>query len=95
VSDLAVTLTVDQLRELVRAEVRSELAKLPMSGAKEVLELNEVAELLGRHPRTIKQLIDERGLPVRYISAREPRFLRSKVLTWLESLPAKLAEKAA
>jgi hypothetical protein len=93
--DLAVTLTVGDLRDLIRAEVRAELAKLPHTGAKEVLTLAEVCDFLDRSDRAIKQLI-EHGLPVNYISAREPRFIRSKVLAWLESLPTKpAAERAA
>lgn len=94
-SDLAVTLTVDQLKKLVADTMTQTLAQMPAGGAKEVLDLQEVAELLGRHIRTIKTLIDEAGLPVHYISAREPRFLRSKVLAWIATLPAKPAEKAA
>lgn len=94
-SNLAVTLTVEQLAELIRQQVASEIAKLPAAGVKEVLTLAEVCELLDRSDRAIKQLIDQ-GLPVNYISAREPRFLRSKVLAWIETLPTKpAAERAA
>jgi hypothetical protein len=94
-STLAVTLTVEQLADLVRAQVAAELAKLPTYGAKEVLNLQEVAELLDRHPRSIKGLIDEKGLPVHFISDREPRFKRAEVLAWLDTLPNRPAQKAA
>jgi phage terminase Nu1 subunit (DNA packaging protein) len=92
---MAVTLTVEQLAELVRQQVAAELAKLPTTGVKEVLTLAEVCELLDRSDRAVKQLV-EQGMPVNYISAREPRFLRSKVLAWIETLPTKpAAERAA
>ena len=94
-SALAVTLTVEQLAELVRQQVAIELAKLPNSAAKEVMSLSEVCDFLGRSDRSIKLLI-EQGLPVTYISPREPRFQRSKVLAWLDTLPTKpAAERAA
>ena len=44
---------------------------------------------------TVSDII-EQGLPVTYISPREPRFQRSKVLAWLDTLPTKpAAERAA
>lgn len=91
---LLVTLTVRELAELVRQQVAVELAKLPASGAKEVLTLADVCDLLDRSDRAVKQLI-EQGLPVNYISAREPRFIRSKVLAWIETLPTKPATERA
>ena len=39
-------------------------------------------------------LVKKRGLPVHYISEREPRFKRSEVLTWLDSLPTQPTKKA-
>lgn len=87
-SDLAVTLTVEQLREIVRASVREELAKSSPAAAKEVLTLQEAAEFLGRHPRKISELIESEGLPAHYISEREPRFKRVELLDWLGQLPA-------
>jgi len=89
-----VTLTVGQLRQLVQDAVGDLLAQMPAAGAREVLSLEEVAELLGRHPRTIKVLIEERALPVHYISDREPRFKRAEVLAWLNTLPARAAAEA-
>lgn len=90
---LAVTLTVGQLRQLVQDAVGAALAQLPAAGACEVLNLADVCELLGRSDRSIKRLI-EQGLPVRYISPREPRFRRSEVLAWLNTLPTKPAGEA-
>jgi hypothetical protein len=89
-STLLVTLTVDELRELVSEQTRAELAKCPAANVKEVLTLRELEEFLDRSERSIKKLIDQ-GLPAYYISDREPRFIRSKVLAWLETLPTKPA----
>jgi hypothetical protein len=89
-STLLVTLTVDELRELVREQTRAELGRLATTSAREVLTLKELEEFLDRSERSIKKLI-EQGLPAYYISDREPRFIRSKVLAWLETLPTKPA----
>jgi excisionase family DNA binding protein len=86
-SELAVTLTVEQLGELVSKCVRSELAKCAPGAAKEVLTLQEAAEFLARHPRKISELVDREGLPAHYISEREPRFKRTELLAWLDSRP--------
>jgi hypothetical protein len=86
-SDLAVTLTVEQLGALVAERVRAELARMPLVVPPEVMTLEETAALLKRHPKIVTRLTREAGLPVRYISAREPRFKRSEVLAWLDSLP--------
>lgn len=86
-SELAVTLTVEQLAELVKKSVREELAKSAPGVAKEVLTLQEAAEFLGRHPRKISELIEQEGLPAHYISEREPRFKRVELLEWLGKRP--------
>lgn len=89
-STLLVTLTVEELRELVGEQTRAELAKMQPVKVKEVLTLKDLEDFLGRSERSIKRLI-EQGLPAYYISDREPRFIRSKVLAWLETLPTKPA----
>ena len=91
-SRLAVTLTVDELSELVRLAVRAELAMGVVAPVKEVMMLTEVAELLGRHPKVVASLVREKGLPAHYISEREPRFKRAEVLVWLDTLPSKAKE---
>lgn len=83
-----VVVTPEQLTELVRAAVREEVSKLPVAHAKEVMTVQEVAELLNRHPKVVTgELVKHRGLPVHYISAHEPRFKRAEVLAWLDGLP--------
>jgi excisionase family DNA binding protein len=94
-SDLAVTLTVEQLAELVRKAVRDEVARLPQSGAREVLTLPEAAELLGRHPKVVMQLVRTGSLPAHFISEREPRFKRTELLAWLDTLPNQAKGSAA
>ena len=88
VSRLSVTLTVDELADLVRTQVRLELAQCAIESAREVLMLKEVAELLGRHPKVVATLVRDKGLPAHYISDREPRFKRAEVLAWLDTLPS-------
>lgn len=81
---MLVTLTVAELEELVRSAVRSELAK-PATADSDVLTLKGVASLLQRHTKVVMRLVSEEGLPCVWISEREPRFFRSKVLAWLET----------
>jgi adenylate kinase len=86
-SELAVTLTVDQLRDLMRSAAREAVAQVQFNPAREVMTLAQCAEFLDRHPKVITQLVREKGLPAHFISEREPRFKRSEVLTWLDTLP--------
>lgn len=92
-----VVISPEDLAELVRGAVREEVAKLPIANAKEVMTVHEVAELLNRHWKIVmSELVKKRGLPVHYISAHEPRFLRTEVLRWIaEELPKLPAKKAA
>lgn len=89
---LAVTLTVEELSQLVREQVRGELAQVQLSAAKEVLTLVEAAELLGRHPKKLMELVRDKKLPAHYISDREPRFKRAELLAWLDTLPSQPKE---
>ena len=92
---LAVTLTVEELGALVRDSVKAELSKLSAAAPHEVLTLTQVAELLHRSEKTVMEsLVEERHLPVHYISEREPRFRRSEVLVWLSQQPTRLVRKA-
>lgn len=94
-ADMAVTLSVDQLRELVQAAVRAEIATLNATPPKEVLDMQGVCELLDRNRHTIAKLVANEGLPAHAISDREPRFMRSEVLEWLRNRPAPLAKPEA
>jgi hypothetical protein len=85
--DLAVTLTVEQLGELVASRVRAELDRTPLVQPAEVMTLDEAAAFLKRHPKVVTKLTREASLPVHYISAREPRFRRSELLAWIDALP--------
>jgi excisionase family DNA binding protein len=87
VSELAVTLTTEQLRELIRDAVRVELARQPDQSAREVLTLKEAAEFLDRHPKVVMQMVRAGTLPAHFISEREPRFKRAELLDWLDTLP--------
>jgi hypothetical protein len=91
-NELAVTLTVEQLRLLVASAVREELAKQPLVAPPEVLTLQDAADMLHRHPKIVTKLVREEGLPCHFISEREPRFRRSEILAWLGSRPSKPGE---
>lgn len=84
-TDLAVSLTVSELRELVGASVRDELAKSPAQPLPEVLTLQQCAELLDVSTKTVTRLEREAGLPARYLSPTDRRFRRSEVLAWLSA----------
>ncbi|HEY5241124.1 MAG TPA: helix-turn-helix domain-containing protein [Polyangiaceae bacterium] len=77
---LAVTLTVNELRELVRGEVQAAL------GAKvddEVLTRDQVAKLLRVDPHTVTRYALRHRLPGSTIGGRW-RFRRVEVLRWME-----------
>jgi predicted DNA-binding transcriptional regulator AlpA len=91
-SDPIVVLTVAQLEELFDRKLKSLLQSLPATGAKEVLTLEECAEMIGRTTKSVMKLVKEEGMPTHYISDREPRFFRSEVHAWLAARPAKPKE---
>jgi hypothetical protein len=84
---LAVTLTVEQLSELVREQLRVELERMPHGNVKEVFNLTEAAAFLDRHPKKVMELVRDKLLPAHFISEREPRFKRTELLAWLDTLP--------
>lgn len=84
-SALAVTLTVEQLEQLVRGAVRAELGDIG-SEAKEILTREEAAELLAVHPTILVKYVRTRGLPAQHLG-REWRFSRRDVLDWLRKQP--------
>lgn len=83
-SDLAVTLTVEELRALIRDELRRALAQgEAKSEGDAIMTREEVAELLRVHPRVVTHYVQRRGLPGAKI-IRQWRFRRSEVLAWQE-----------
>lgn len=91
--ELVVTLTTEQLKELLREAVRETVTQ---NAPKEVLFLDEVAEMLGFNAQTVmRTLVRERGLPVHYITEKAPRFYRAEVLEWFVNQPKTSKGKAA
>lgn len=83
---LAVTLTVDELRALVREEVqRVRGPAIASAPAPEVMTRRQVAELLQVHEQVVGRYVRERGLPGSKIADGEWRFLRSEVLAWVRA----------
>jgi excisionase family DNA binding protein len=80
VSDLLVTLTVDELKKLVRECVRAEVE--PREDA--VLTRDEVAKMLRCNARTVVTYVEKHGLPAHKIE-RDWRFFRSEVLAWMKA----------
>ncbi len=80
-SELAVTLTVAQLAELVEDAVRKASGS---GGPSDVMTREQVAGLLGLHPNVVGKMVKTRGLPAHRIG-NGLRFLRSEVLAWLQS----------
>lgn len=76
------SLTIEQMRELIREEIRA--AQPPRKAERELLMLNDVAELLGLSRKTISRLVKTEGLPcIPY--GRVNRFDRDAVLAWSDS----------
>lgn len=80
-TELAVTLTVGQLAELVEAAVRKATGTGALS---DVMTREQVAEQLGLHANVVGRMVRERGLPA-YRIGNGLRFLRAEVLGWLQS----------
>jgi excisionase family DNA binding protein len=83
-SGVALLLSEVELEALIDKRVETKLAALALVKQKDVMNVREVAELLGKHPKTIRKLVIERGLPVLKTTGNEPRFMRAAVLSWLE-----------
>jgi excisionase family DNA binding protein len=81
-SALAVTLTVDELRKLVREEVQRASGPSIASTAPEVMTRADVAKLLQVHPNVVGRYIREQGLPAARLGG-EWRFLRADIIAWL------------
>jgi excisionase family DNA binding protein len=80
---MLVTLTVEELIELIRGIVRDELQEHSRSHPR-VLTTAQVAERLGLHPKTVARLVRLEGLPAHRLGAvGEYRFLATEVDTWV------------
>jgi excisionase family DNA binding protein len=84
--DMLVTLTVEQLRSLIREEVRGELGNTNASST--YMTVDQVAELLQVNARTVRNWVRSEGLPAMRVGA-EYRFRRENVVTWLEDRATK------
>lgn len=82
-SDLAVTLTIDQLEALVRKAVREERSA-PSVEEPEILTREQAAKMLQVHPNVVSRYVRDLGLPARRVGG-EWRLLRSEVLAWVDS----------
>lgn len=79
---LLVHLTADELRAIVREELRA-VASPSVSTDREVLTRAQVAELLQVHPNVIPRYVRALGLPS-HKTGGEYRFLRSEVMAWIQ-----------
>ena len=86
---LIVTLTTDQLADLIEVSAARAVEKLVANQQHEILDLEECAAMLKRHPKVVMAtLVKKKGLPCHFISERDPRFKRAEVMAWLDTLPS-------
>lgn len=77
--------TPEELRELVAEAVRGELAKaVPRAEQGDVMTCEQVAELLGIHVVSVRNLVRLKGLPELGRIGTHRRFSRAAVLAWLD-----------
>lgn len=78
----AVMTAISTLRYTMEAELRQqleEIKQLTLLGAKNVLSVNDVAFLLGKSPKTVRNMVDE--IP-HYRNGHGIWFKRSEVEAW-------------
>lgn len=78
--ELAVTLTVAQLEELMKRAVREAGAGAPS----EIMTREEVAAMLQLHVNVVGKFVKTEGLPACHVGGAL-RFVRSEVLAWVQS----------
>jgi excisionase family DNA binding protein len=82
--DGIIVATAAQLRAIVRDAVADAFAKATARDAPhEVLTLEQVAELIGVHHRTVPRLVRNKGLPTLRRIGKLWRFKRADVMAWL------------
>lgn len=82
-SDLVVTLTVEQLRELVRDSVADLIDDFPAAAEPGLLDIVALSKALKTSATTIHKL-RATGLPTIFVGDA-PRFELSEVLEWLKA----------
>lgn len=82
--DLAMTLSVAELKELFRQVVREESAIRGAEAQREILTREQVAELIQVSPQVVTRYHKNEGLPGQKIG-NEWRFRRSEIMAWMES----------
>lgn len=91
-SRMLVTLTTDELTELIRETVRSELERIQAQPPRQVLNLSQAAELLDRHPHMVMRYVRAGLLTAHFISPREPRFYMRDLFAFIDSMPTQPAK---
>lgn len=86
-ADLAVSLTVEQLKALMEEAATKAVMRSTSAQPNEVLTIKEAGELLRMHPNVLAKKVEELGIPAHRIS-REWRFRRSELLEWLSKQSA-------
>lgn len=76
-------MTSDELSALVETAVNRALARTRPEPESEIMSCEQVAELLGVHPRTVRNLTHDEGLPPLRRIGKLWRFRRSEVLEWM------------
>lgn len=81
----AYTLSVDELRAMLRDVVRDELKGRPEpANDSDIMTREQVAQMLQCHVKSVTKYIAEEGLPVLRNVGRQPRFSRAAVLAWMQ-----------
>jgi excisionase family DNA binding protein len=79
---LAVTLTVDELRQLVREAVRAEVADKLGTGDLEQLKREQIAKVFQVSPKHVLTMIHREGLPAVRVGT-DWRFPKAAVIAWI------------
>lgn len=86
---MVVSLTVEQLEELVERAAAKAIAARPSD---EVLATEEAAALLKLHPKVLERKARDGEIPADRLG-REWRFRRTAILDWLGKQPKKFVSK--
>lgn len=82
---VVIVTTPEELRAIVRAEVRAALEAQAREKNGAMLDMSEVCDFLGVTPPTVRAYIRRSGLPCVRIGKSTVRFRREDVESWLES----------